>query len=137
MKKLIMLRGLPASGKTTYALDEVRKSGGVLKRVNKDELRMMLHAGEWSDDRERFVCKIRDKIIVSALISGHSIIVDDTNLHPKHEARLRQLAHDYRAEFEIVQMNADVETCVSRDANRSAPIGEKVIRQMNELITKS
>ena len=36
--KLIMTLGLPASGKSTWAKELVAKSGGQIKRVNKDDL---------------------------------------------------------------------------------------------------
>ena len=40
MKKLLMLKGLPASGKSTYAKELVKEQGFV--RANKDDLRAML-----------------------------------------------------------------------------------------------
>lgn len=46
MPKLLVLKGLPASGKSTYAKELVNKGW---KRVNKDDLRAMI------DDRNRVV----------------------------------------------------------------------------------
>lgn len=37
-----MLKGLPASGKSTYAKELVLKSPGKYKRINKDDLRAMV-----------------------------------------------------------------------------------------------
>ena len=93
MPDLIMLKGLPASGKTTYAkkmIDEAPKNS--IKRVNKDDLRAMIDNGTWSKGNEKFILVVRDNIVMEALITGKHIIVDDTNLVPKHEERLRELA---------------------------------------------
>ena len=50
--KLLLLKGLPASGKTTFAKELVRSDGNWI-RVNKDDLRNMLHGGKWQSSRER------------------------------------------------------------------------------------
>jgi predicted ABC-type ATPase len=67
MTTLYMTKGLPGSGKTTWAKEMVSKSKGSVKRVNKDDLRAMLDAGEWSKENEKFVLKVRDFIIEKAL----------------------------------------------------------------------
>ena len=86
MPKLLVLRGLPGSGKTTYARDLVDKLGYV--RVNKDDLRKMLHNGQHSQSKEEMVLEIRDLIVINALKEGKNVVVDDTNIHPKHENNL-------------------------------------------------
>jgi predicted kinase len=131
MKTLYMTVGLPASGKTTWVLDKLKESPGAYKRVNKDDLRAMLDGGKWSRDNEKFVLSVRDGIIESALGSGKHVIVDDTNLAPKHEERLRQLAKQHGAAFEIVDFtHIAVEECIERDRKRQNYVGEKVIRDM-------
>ena len=60
MSKLLMLRGLPASGKSTYA-KELADKGWI--RVNKDDLRAMLNNSNWSKGNEKRVLKLRDDII--------------------------------------------------------------------------
>ena len=52
MSKLIMLSGLPASGKTTKARELMVEYGNAV-RVNKDDLRDMLHTGSWSGQKGR------------------------------------------------------------------------------------
>lgn len=104
MKTIIMTKGLPGSGKTTWARERMADTPHAFKRVNKDPLRDMLDDGRWSHDNEKFVLEVRDKIIAAALSrgeNGKSVIVDDTNLVPKHEERLRQLARENHAAFEI------------------------------------
>ena len=131
-----MTKGLPASGKTTWAKKEVEKSNGKLKRVNKDDLRAMVDAGKWSKSNEKHILKTRDDLIMGFLFEGFDVIVDDTNLHPKHEARLREIAKDWSdndlpVEFEIKDFtHVPLKTCITRDLQREATVGEKVIRGM-------
>ena len=70
------------------------KSGGRCKRVCKDDLREMLDGGVWSEENEERILMVRDSLVSSLLAQGLDVIVDDTNLHPKHERRLREIARD-------------------------------------------
>lgn len=131
-KTLFMMRGLPASGKSTRAKQMLKDFGtGNAKRVNKDELRILLDDGHWSGPNEKFLIGVRDHIIISALNAGKHVIVDDTNLAPKHQARLRELALLGGASFEIVDFShVGVDECIERDRKRPNYVGEKVIRGM-------
>ena len=128
--KIIMTKGLPASGKTTWA-KQYLKDNPKTKRVNKDELRAMLDDEIWSQENEDFVLKIRNLIIKQAIMEGYDILVDDTNLAPKHEKVLRFIAKDRGADFEVKDFT-DVEpiTCIERDMEREHPVGEEVIWRM-------
>lgn len=128
MKTIYLLKGLPASGKSTWAKSHV---DATTKRVNKDDLRAMLDNGRWSRDNEKFVLQLRDHIVVEALAAGKHVIVDDTNLHPKHEARMRQLARENNARVEVVEFDTSLEECIRRDLERPSSVGEKVIRKMH------
>ena len=130
MKKVYLYQGLPASGKSTAAKERIAAEPGVYKRVNKDDLRAMLDHNHWTKANEKFVLRIRDQIILAALEEGKHVIVDDTNLHPRHEERIRQLVKG-KAEVEIVDfMHVDIDTCIERDLKRANSVGERVIRRM-------
>lgn len=133
MKKLIMTKGLPASGKTTFAKAALEEHPGACKRVNKDDLRAMLDGGKWSRDNEKFVLAVRDQIIGAALDAGKHVICDDTNLAPKHRERLEQLAKQHGAALEVEDFtHVSVEECIARDRKRPNYVGEKTIRSMHE-----
>ena len=125
--KLLMLKGLPASGKSTFAR-KLAEDGYI--RVNKDDLRSMLHAGKWSKENEKQILRLRDSIIVDSLVVGKSVVVDDTNLAAKHKERLQQIAREYKAQFETKFFDTSVEECIKRDLGRAVSVGEKVIRDM-------
>lgn len=130
MLRVTMTKGLPASGKTTWAMTQIKQSNGALKRVSKDDLRAMLDGGKWSGANEKFILTARDRLILAALEAGHSVLVDDTNLVDKHRLHIQELVRG-RAEV-VVQDFTDVplETCLQRDRERPNSVGERVIRRM-------
>ena len=79
MRKVTILRGLPASGKSTWAKEKVGKSNCAIKRINKDNLRAMLDSSKYSKGNESYILQLRDHILLTALDLGKSVIVDDTN----------------------------------------------------------
>ena len=131
MKKVIILRGLPASGKSTYATDLLKREKGRWVRVNKDLLREMAHASEHSHSHEKFILQLRDHIILQALDNGKHVIVDDTNLNPIHIKHITQLVQG-QAQVEVNDsfLQVPVEDCIRRDLQRPRSVGEAVIRQM-------
>ena len=131
--KLLCLRGLPGSGKTTYA-QELANKGWV--RVNKDDLRAMLNNGKFSKDNESYVIALRDEIIISSLVQGKNVVVDDTNLDPKHLIAFESIAGEFLADFEIKFFDVDVKECIRRNALREKPVPDKVIYNMYERYLK-
>lgn len=135
-QSVAIFKGLPASGKTTMAKEAVASSEGRWKRVNKDELRAMVDADKWSKEREKFIIELRNSFILSALRGGHSVIVDDTNLHPKHELHIRELiANNFLNGSVDIHINdvfcqVPLRECIRRDALRANPVGREVIRRM-------
>ena len=127
--KILMLKGLPASGKSTYAKELVSKNHNWV-RVNKDDLRAMMNNGEFSGKLEKQVVKTEREIAENALKLGKNVVIDDTNFNPTHEEYFRQLAKTYKAEFEIKFFDTPLEICMVRDNKRLNGVGEMVIRKM-------
>lgn len=116
---VILTRGLPASGKSTWSKNHVALSKGRVKRVNKDDLRSMLDSDIWSRPSEKFVLGIRDQIILMALEAGHHIIVDDTNLNPIHWNHISRLVEG-KAEMYVKDfMDVPVAECIARNKGRA------------------
>ncbi|WP_100504056.1 AAA family ATPase [Mycobacteroides abscessus] len=134
MPKLLMLQGLPGSGKSTYASQLVDASQYV--RVNKDDLRAMLHNSKHSKARETRVLAIRDAVVADALANGQNVVVDDTNFAPVHEIRLRQLAKEHGAQFQTKLIDTPLEVCIDQDLKRLNSVGQKVILQMYDQYLK-
>lgn len=119
--KITMLKGLPASGKTVWANEQVQNSSAL--RICRDDIRKML--GGYSPTREKDVLRLRNYLIECGIQMRKNIIVDDTNLNPKHEKYLRQLASKLGVKFEVNDsfLNVTPEECVERDQKR----GEKAV----------
>lgn len=137
MKKVILMRGLPGSGKSTYAKQLVDNNPGMYKRINRDDLRAMFDNGTTNKSNEKFIKQVRDMLIVKALEDGKHVIVDDTNLSETNETRIKQLVHQFNKEHndnvavEVKEMDTSLEESLERDAKREKPVGDKVIRQMH------
>lgn len=119
---LLMLKGLPASGKTTYAT-ELEADGWV--RANKDDLRV-----DFPNKPENEIIDLEDVVIVEALEHGHDVVVDDTNFNPFHEKRLRELAEDFGAEFQVMFIDTPPEVCIKRNLKRKKSVPLSAITDM-------
>ena len=128
--KLMFLRGLPGSGKSYYAKQQVAESKGRIKRVNKDELRAMLSDSVFTSSNEKFVVEMERSIAREALNKGLDVIVDNTGFNPVHEDFYMDLAREYKASFDLIDFKTDVDTCIKRDLQRPNSVGERVIRKM-------
>lgn len=124
-----MLKGLPASGKSTYAKELVTKDHNWV-RVNKDDLRAMMNNGEFSSKLEKQIVKTEREIAENALKNGKNVVIDDTNFNQTHEEYFRQLAKSYNAEFEVKFFDTPLYICMIRDNMRPNGVGETVIRRM-------
>lgn len=126
MPKLLMLKGLPASGKSTRARELV--DSGNYTRVNRDDLRAMMHNGKWTPLNEDIVVDAEQKVAAFALLGGRNVVVDDTNLNPRNEKMWRELADAVGATFEVEEIKTPFEECVRRDALRNEKrVGRDVI----------
>ena len=65
--RLIVLRGLPGSGKSTWAREYMAQRSGAV-RINRDDLREMLHGDRpWNVIDEAVTVRARDALIVQAV----------------------------------------------------------------------
>lgn len=128
MAKLTIMRGLPASGKSTKA-QELLGHGNTV-RINKDLLRTMLHFDKFTGTNEG---KTRDAARVLAtmfLSDGMNVIIDDTNLNPNTVQSWKDLAKNLDAKIEYFDMDTLPEECIRRDKMREKEVGKNVIEKM-------
>lgn len=129
MPKIIFLKGLPASGKSTWAKDQI--ANGNYMRISKDDIRNNM-LGPWNNRKEKHVVRIRNELIRLGIKLGKNIIIDDTNLNPTHERTIKNLAKELGADFEINDSFLEVspEECIKRDLERQKSVGAGTIWQM-------
>jgi predicted kinase len=131
MSKLLMLSGLPSSGKSTYA-EELVNGGGNWVRVNRDLLRTMLHFDKWSGKNEDVTVMTEKSIVARCLWKGLNVVVDDTNLGLQHKDMWKSVADTAETPvmFEIKTFDTDVWECIKRDEKREKKVGRHVIMNM-------
>ena len=141
---VLILRGLPASGKSTFARKLLDENKGSWKRLNKDELRAMLDNSNHSTTNEKFVERVRDMMLIEALREGKNVVIDDTNLSDRPVERIRQVVGKYAKDtkqeikIEIHNMDTPLDECLARDDVREKRVGRDVIMQMyNQHIAKN
>jgi predicted kinase len=125
--KLILTKGLPASGKTTWAKEYIQKYPETAN-LCKDDLRLQLGS---TNKREKRIIKVRDLLTEHYFEQGYSVIWSDTNLNPVHHRRATELATQYQAKLVIQDFtNVSLAECIRRDLVRSNSVGQQVIEQM-------
>ena len=130
---LMMTKGLPGSGKSTWAEAWVAEDPDNRARVNQDDLRAMLRLGEWNYDKEQRVRAVRNSAIGALLRLGLSVVSDDTNLARRAQSDLKNLAIRHSATLLIHDLTwIPLEDCIQHDAARDNPVGEDVIRGMHK-----
>src|SRR5690606_33634680 len=118
--KVIITKGLPASGKSSWA-DEYIKQNPNFVKIEKDEIRKdtrLFKDGQYVHKRgdEAIVIKERDRLIREALQSGKSVISSDTNLVKKHITQISNIARQYNAEVEVVSfLDVPLKELIERD----------------------
>ena len=128
---IIVLIGLPASGKSTYAKNFIADNPSY-RRVNKDSIREMINFSKWTNKGEALVQKIRDAIIHQMITSGYNVVIDDTNLQQIHIDNFKSIAELYNIDIKFKYFNVSIEECIKRDSQRdiNSRVGESVIRRL-------
>ena len=124
MKKLIILVGLPRSGKTTVAKKLAKKLDAPV--VNPDSIRLALHGQRFVKEAEPTVWYLADMMVKSHFQYGYdTVILDATNT--TKDRRDRWISKDWVREFLVVDTWVDI--CLKRSKGDSEII--EAIRVMN------
>ena len=129
--KVVFTIGLPGSGKSTWAKNMAKSP--CWKRVNRDELRLMLDFKQFDYKNEKFITKVEKELILSALDSGNSVIIDATNLNKDRVRERKAIIKGYYpdVQFETKNfLNVAIEKCIANDLKRENSVGSKVIYDM-------
>ena len=138
-RKVLILRGLQGSGKSTFAKQWVNEDPEHRIRFNRDDVRNML-GKYWVPSRENLINDMYKNFLESAIFDRrYNVVIDSMNLDERYikeiEEIVRQRNEMYdcedlpQYEIEIKDFfHVPLQTCIDRDAQRENPIGEKVIR---------
>lgn len=138
MPRIHVTTGLPASGKTTRAMELLADAKGSIRRVNLDSIRAMLDGPNahqvWSHRHESAAQDMQTAAVRACLAQGFDVIVDNTNLGPRSLAPLKTVFGEFDDLTFAVHDFTDVplEECLRRDALREQPVGEEAIRRLDK-----
>lgn len=139
---LWVMRGLPGCGKSTMA--KLWTAGDLVgfgtpktedegrARINRDDLRLMMHGGWKGKFTEVQVTTAGHAAILALLRSGVNVICDDTNLEERHVQALADVAMAARAPIHVIDLRpVPLEQCLAQNTQREAVVPADAIIQMH------
>lgn len=138
-RRLTVLQGLPASGKSSAARKAQAATPGRVAVINNDGLSEQLTGVSYADNIKRMaklLSRVRRTMIVEALKTPEItlIIIDNTNLNSDLLEEYKRLAEAFGVEFVVEDsfLSVPVDECIRRDSLRVHPVGEEVILRMSK-----
>ena len=89
---LLILQGIPSSGKSTWAREFIKINSNNWVIINRDSIRDML-GNYWISSREKLVSEIEYLNTEIALSWGYNVIIDATNLNVKTLNKFQDIAN--------------------------------------------
>lgn len=143
MNKIIVVQGIPGSGKTFWARKWILENPEHRVRFNRDDIRNML-GKYWVPKRESLINRMYETFIDNAMLSGYDIVLDNMNLSTSTLNSIKETVKCFNERFpnkayEIEYksfLNTPLEVCIERDSKRENPIGEETIREIHQKYKK-
>jgi putative nucleotidyltransferase with HDIG domain len=126
--KLILLVGIPGSGKSTYAEQYIKENNNTI-HLSSDAIRAELWGDESIQGNPGEVFSLMQKRAVEALNDGKNVVYDATNITRKDRAGIISACPKFTT-IECHIIWAPIEECINRDAVRDRTVGNEVIDRM-------
>lgn len=115
--KMLILQGVPASGKTTWAREFTKKKKNWVI-VSRDALKEVA-GGCIGVNQTAYVNQLMKFSIMSAFERNLNVVVDEMNLDKKELGLLGDIASDYNAEIDYKFFRISLPDALERNANRT------------------
>ncbi len=136
--KIIFCKGVPSSGKSTWARSEVLKDPLNYVRINNDEIRSMLNGSSFSQEYEKLVSSTRLFLIKKAIESNRHVVVDNVNANSRHWDDVVSICKKANKDIMLFEklFYIDLDEAIARDAKREgkAKVGEEVVKKFWKLL---
>ena len=133
-QELLILRGIPGSGKSTFARQWVAEDPDWRFRINRDDLRKQGYDMLWglSHHMEENVSLAEYAVAEKQLKAGLSVVIDATNLRARVVKEWYALANKLGVEARVHDIDVPLEVAIARDNVREKKVGEDVIKSFND-----
>jgi predicted kinase len=132
-RKIFLTVGIPSSGKSTWAKEEVAKDPLNTLRLNNDDLRATFNGSVWSSEYEKIIEATRNFLIEKGLKTGKNIIIDNLNLAPKHFSQTCEIVKKCNVDAMVIEKHfyISLEEALERNSKRTgtARLDDKVIEK--------
>lgn len=126
--ELIMLIGIPASGKTTYATNLA--TGGGYIRLSSDEVRReMFGDGGYEREEQREVFARLEDMMLYSLRSGQNVIYDATNMNRKNRMKFLKKVPDGVRKVAVLFVTP-IDVAMRRNRTREYTVPDDVYGKM-------
>lgn len=136
MRYLIVLRGLPASGKSSY----IKENNLEPYTLSSDKYRLLLSSfvpcfdSEYGHINQKYSAEVWKRLysdLEFRMKHGEFTIIDATHMTKKSLQKYRKLCKMYYYRMIVVNFDVDTESCIERDKNRACySVGKEVIEKM-------
>lgn len=126
---LIILCGIPGSGKTTYSNNYIVEQNPNAIHLSSDAIRNELYGDENIQGNPGDVFTLMQKRAIDALKDGYDVLYDATNITRKDRAGIIGVCPKF-AKIECHVIWAPIEVCIDRDSARERTVGKEVIDRM-------
>ncbi len=134
-KRLIMLVGIPGSGKTTLAKKVVEKG---FHYMNADSIRLELYGDEGAQGNPEDVFAIFFQRLEQAMGEEVDIIIDNTNLNPKQRQPILERAQQFGyADVQLWLLDVPLEVCLERNKMRERNVPDDIVTNMHMELNKA
>lgn len=126
--RLIMLIGVPGSGKSTYAKKYIENNPNTI-HLSSDKIREELCGDESIQGDNNKVFSLMQKRAIEALNQGTDVIYDATNITRRDRQHIIAMCPRF-VKIEAYIIWAPIGMCIRRDADRKRTVGKSVIDMM-------
>jgi predicted kinase len=132
-QEFILTRGLPGSGKSTWAKQWVTQAPGRV-RVNRDDIREELFGKEYHGNQkkeaEEKVTQVEHTRIIRALKEGKSVVSDNMHVNPRFLKAFYRMADQAGVKLGHRDFPITIEEAIRRNHNRDRQVPDDIIRKI-------
>lgn len=132
MINILILKGIPGSGKSTWAKSFIAENPLNYLRINNDDLRASFNNSIFSKDYEKIIESTRLFLIKEGIKHNKNIIIDNVNIGNNIFEQVVKIAKESNKDISIEEkcFYIDLEEAILRDSKREGKtkVGPDVIR---------